>query len=97
MSDACKGKKLQITATSNHTFGLEKQDECKDYLLFDFGEMSVTEKLCGTDLSTYRKEINHSSFLAYFWTDDKHNKGGFQLSVTCTNSTIDDDGSGGFS
>ena len=97
MSDVCEGKKLNISATSSAITGLDmsEDDECEDYLQFDYGEMRLAEnKLCGTDLSTYRRVINFSSFLAYFWTDDKTNNGRFCFSVSCTNIPIDDDGSG---
>ena len=64
-------------------------NECLDYIQFDYGDAGVSEKFCGQQNLKLRKpDINQ--FIMVFWTNSHSFHKGFELSVTC----LDSDGSG---
>ena len=90
MSDECPGKRVSVVSSSS---GLElaakSNGECGDYLQFDFGYFQ-SDKLCGAGLNRYQmRNIDTSSFLAYFWSDNEHPKqGGFSVRVGCESASV---------
>ena len=82
---------LRIESASIHEMDLYEDASCSDYLEFDFPGGIGRDKICGTDIDDYERDVTATSFLAVFWTDYKDHSSGFDLAVTCLDGRDDSD------
>ena len=97
MSNECDSKRVSVvslnvsSSSGEHCVELaaKSNGECGDYFQFDFGYFQ-SSKLCGAGLSGYQtRNIDTTSFLAYFWSDNEHPKqGGFSFRVGCEAASV---------
>ena len=97
MNHECDGKRVHVQSVDvsnssgeGHTeLATKSNGECGDYFQFDFGYFQ-SDKLCGAELNRYQmRNIDTSSFLAYFWSDNAHPKqGGFSVRVGCEAASV---------
>ena len=87
VSTSCKGMYIVVqtaveTSLNNTYNDSSGRLRCLDYLEFDFAPGHF---LCGDELNNYTSPpLSQNSFLVFFWSSRKGNKGRFEISVECT-------------
>ena len=86
VSMPCRGTWMEITALDIDIQPRSTNDNCVDYLEFDFGPDIGYTRVCGND--TYHRVVETRNFIAVFWTDAQDHHRGFDIVVQCLPESV---------
>lgn len=82
----CNHMTVRSTSGNHHLF-----DDGKDYLYFDFGDVTTTVK--GGAVGSFSESVTSSSFYTILWSDAKKSTsaGSYEFEVTCNDIVNNDE------